>query len=69
MKWEYKFAVGLLESTDTLGGVVKGSHLKAVSEDEIRKLGEEGWELVGMATINHAGSTKNLLLAFRRQLP
>lgn len=65
-RWEYKYAVGLLETTDALGGVIKGSHLKGVSEAEIEQLGEEGWELVGLTSVNLSGTTKNLLLAFKR---
>ena len=67
-KWEYKTVIGLLETTDALGGVIKGSHLKSVCEAEVQKLGEEGWELVGLTAVNLAGSTKNLLLAFKRPL-
>ena len=65
-KWEYKYAVGLLESTDTLGGVIKGTHLKSVSEADVQKLGDEGWELVGLTDVNLGGSTKNVLLVFKR---
>ena len=65
-KWEYKYTVGLLETTDTLGGVIKGSHLKSVSEAEVQQLGEEGWELVGLTNVNLGGSTKNMLMVFKR---
>jgi len=68
-QWEYKTVVCLLESTDTLGGVIKGSHLKSGSEADIQKAGEEGWELAGLTGVTLAGSTKNLLLVFKRPKP
>ena len=66
IKWEYKSVVGLLDSSDVLGGLIKGWHLKAKSNDEVQKLGEEGWELVGLTDIGVLGATKNLLLVFKR---
>ena len=65
-KWEYKTMVVLLETTDTLGGVIKGSHPKSACEADVQQLGEEGWELVGLTSVNLGGSTKNLLLVFKR---
>jgi hypothetical protein len=65
-QWEYKTAVGLLGSTDTLGGSVKGSYLKAASEDDIHKLGEEGWELVAITGVSVGGSTRSVLMFFKR---
>ena len=66
-KWEYKSAVGLLDSSDVLGGLIKGWHLKSKSEADVQKLGEEGWELVGLTDIGIFGATKNVLLVFKRR--
>jgi len=67
-KWEYKTEVGLLGTTDTLGGTVKGSYLKSTTEDDIHRLGEEGWELVGLTGVSVGGSTKSVLLLFKRPM-
>ena len=66
IKWEYKSVVGLLDSSDVIGGLLKGWHLKSESEADVQKLGEEGWELVGLTDIGILGSTKNVLLVFKR---
>jgi hypothetical protein len=66
IKWEYRSVVGLLDSSDVLGGLLKGWHLKSESEADVQKLGEEGWELVGLTDIGILGSTKNVLLVFKR---
>jgi len=60
-KWEYKSVVGLLD-----GGLIKGWHLKSQSDEEVQKLGDAGWELVGLTDIGILGSTKNVLLVFKR---
>jgi hypothetical protein len=54
--------------SDALGGLIKGWHLKAITDDEVQKLGEEGWELVGLTDIGLLGSTKNVLLVFKRPM-
>jgi len=65
-KWEYKSMVGRLDSSDVLGGLIKGWHLKSESEADVQKLGEEGWELVGLTDIGIFGATKNVLLVCKR---
>ena len=65
-RWEYKSVVGLLDSSDALGGLVRGWHLKSESAEEAAELGEAGWELVGLTDIAILGNTKNVLLVFKR---
>ena len=65
-KWEYKSVVGLLDSSDALGGLAKGWDLKTDSGEELQALGDAGWELVGLTDIGIFGSTKNVLMVFKR---
>ncbi|MDP6850686.1 MAG: DUF4177 domain-containing protein [Planctomycetota bacterium] len=65
-KWEYKSIVGLLNSSGALGGLLKGWNLKAETNDTVKDLGEEGWEMVSITSINVLGFTKNVLMIFKR---
>lgn len=65
-RWEYKSITGILDSSEALGGLVKGWNLKPDSKAEIETLGDGGWELVGLTDVGIMGANKNVLLMFKR---
>jgi hypothetical protein len=62
-KWEY-----MVKKIETgFGGNVK------TEDDELHRLGKEGWELVGVTAVNQAnivaGQIVTLIMAFKRKIP
>ncbi len=62
-KWEY-----MVKKIETaFGGRVK------TEDDELHKLGQEGWELVSTTAVNQAnmftGQIVTLIMAFKRRIP
>lgn len=47
-------------------GLLKGSFEN--KDEELNKLGQEGWECVGVTPFNGAGSTTGMVYLFKREL-